>query len=124
MADLIYVELNNVGFKNKDMPKVYFCAHPKDYEIYFEEIKKDILSENNCSVWYDDEQHEDMDVELRLADLAGMNLFVFPVTRRFLNEPNRAIDVEIPYAQEHNIPILPLMQEEGLDDTFIERLGS
>lgn len=124
MDDLRYVELKNIGYKNKDIPKVYFCAHPQDYLTYFEEIKKDIMSGDDCSIWYDDEQHENMNVEMRLLDLSDMNLFVFPVTRRLLCEPNTAIDIEIPFAQKHNIPILPLMQEEGLDELFRERLGN
>ncbi len=124
MDSLRYVELKNIGFKNKDTPKIYFCAHPEDYSIYFDEIKEDITSKNEYSLWYDDEQHKNMDVEMRLDDLAGMNLFVFPVTRRFLCEPNQAIDIEIPFAREHNIPILPLMQEKELEKLFQERLGN
>jgi tetratricopeptide (TPR) repeat protein len=47
-----------------------------------------------------------------------MNLFVMPVTTRLLTTPNRARDVEFPYAIEHHIPVLPLMQETGLEELF------
>lgn len=32
--------------------KVYFCCHPQDFELYFDEIAEDILSKKNCSIWY------------------------------------------------------------------------
>ncbi|MBQ9746828.1 MAG: TIR domain-containing protein [Clostridia bacterium] len=124
MSDLKYRELKNVGYKNKDTPKVYFCAHPRDFAIYFNEIKEDILAGHNCSVWYDDEPSDGIDMEMRFADLAGMNLFVVPVTAKLMTEPNLAMDSEIPFAREHNIPVLPLMQEDSLDELFSKKFGN
>lgn len=124
MSDLKYRELKNVGYKSKDTPKVYFCAHPQDFAVYFDEIKNDVISGHGCSVWYDDEDGENIDTEARLADLAGMNLFVVPVTAKLLTEPCRAMDCEIPFAREHNIPILPLMQEQELDELFTKKFGN
>ena len=52
-----------------------------------------------------------------------MQLFVIPVTSSFLCEPNRARDTDLPYALEHHIPILPLLQEDGLESLFNQTCG-
>ena len=52
---------------------------------------------------------DDKDIEL-----GSNNLFVVPITLRLLTEPCRAMSVEIAYAKEHNIPILPIMFERGI----------
>ena len=35
-------------------PRVCFCCHPDDFDKYFDEISDEILSKQNCSVWYKD----------------------------------------------------------------------
>ncbi len=98
-------------------PHVYFCAHPRDFGL-LNGIAEEILSRQNCAVWYDTEPEAPYDEELFFTDLGQMNLFVMPVTTRLLTTPNRARDVEFPYAMEHHIPVLPLMQERGLEELF------
>ena len=103
--------------------RVYFTCHPDDFEKYFEEIQKEILDRQDCAVFYlePNTQPEDVeDYELRLRE---MQLFVVPVTTKLLTKTNRAMDVEVPFAFEHHIPILPLMQESGLDDVFNKEFG-
>ena len=56
---------------------------------------------------------DDMDIEL-----GSNNLFVVPITLRLLTEPCRAMNVDIAYAKEHNIPILPIMLERGIDEIY------
>ena len=102
-------------------PKVYFCCHPKDFGLYFETISDEILSKQNCSVWYTD--GEIVDFEEHLTDLKEMQLFVMPVTSELLNMPNYALEVEFPFANENHIPVLPLMQENGLEEVFNTKCG-
>ena len=52
-----------------------------------------------------------------------MQLLVVPITRKLLTEYNIAIDTDLPLALKNNIPILPLMQENDLDDLFNSKLG-
>ena len=103
-------------------PRVYFCAHPRDFGL-LNGIAEEILSRQNCAVWYDTEPEAPYDEELFFTDLGQMNLFVMPVTTRLLTTPNRARDVEFPYAMEHHIPVLPLMQERGLEELFNKVCG-
>ena len=103
--------------------RVWFCAHPKDYELFFEPIVKEILEKQNCAIYYDTEPDADWEAESFYADLAQMNLFVMPVTTHLLTSDNRALTVEFAYAQEHHIPVLPLMQEAGLENLFNRKCG-
>ena len=98
-------------------PRVYFCAHPGDFRL-LDEISSELLSHQNCAVWYDTEPEAPFDEELFFTDLKQMNLFVIPVTTRFLTTPSRARDVEFPFAVAQGIPVLPLMQERGLEELF------
>lgn len=93
--------------------RVYFTCHPADFGLYFEKISEEILKLQNCAIWYDKELDE-----AEAVDLSQMQLFVIPVTSRFLYEKNRALDSDFRYALEHHIPILPIMQQSGLVESF------
>lgn len=105
-------------------PKIYFACHPKDFGHCFEEIAADIFETQNCVICYRDVTLEYSKEELREFITDGMQLFVIAVTERLLDEPNQAMDVEFPLALEHHIPILPLLQEEGLDEKYAKRFGT
>lgn len=101
--------------------KVYFSAHPKDHERFFEEISDSILACVNCAVWY--REGQSVDREIHWEDLKQMQLMVIPVSRELLTQPNFSMDEEFPFAIEHHIPVLPLMQERGLETLYRERFG-
>ena len=98
--------------------QVYFTAHPGDYDRYFDLISKELLERQNCAVYYDTEPSSGFDVNELYAVLDQMKLVVIPVTSRFLHEDSRARLKELPYALEKHIPVLPLIEEEGLYDDF------
>ena len=52
-----------------------------------------------------------------------MQLFVMPVTTRLLTTSNRALEQEFFFAIEQHIPVLPLMQEDGLAELFNRKCG-
>lgn len=104
-------------------PKVYFCCHKEDFAPFFETISQEILELQNCAVWYDEEPEAPYEEESLLLDLSQMQLFVIPVTSRFLYQPCRAREVEFAYAFSHHIPVLPLMQESGLENAFNKICG-
>ena len=119
MANLKYKTRGNSNPQGK--PKVYFCCHPEDFNKYFETIYKEILAKQNCAVWYTDEVVAyDDDFFL---DLKQMQLFVMPITTNLLCTENEAIDIEFRFAIENHIPVLPLMQENGLEELFNKKCG-
>jgi len=119
MANLKYKTRGNSNPQGK--PKVYFCCHPEDFNKYFETIYKEVLAKQNCAVWYTDEVVAyDDDFFL---DLKQMQLFVMPITTNLLCTENEAIDIEFRFAIENHIPVLPLMQENGLEELFNKKCG-
>lgn len=102
-------------------PRVYYTGHPNDFSLYFEKITEEILEFQNCAVYYDTGYSDAAVKELteeEQYELSQMQLFVIPVTGRFLFQPNRAREVEFLFAVRNHIPVLPLMQERGLEAEF------
>ena len=99
-------------------PKVYFSCHPADREAYFETLTDEVLAHAACAIWYDTEPEADYDLEELFGILGDMQLMVFGVTQRFLLQPNRAREVELPFALEKHIPVLPILVEPGLEWDF------
>lgn len=110
------------GSTSREKSKVYFCGRDKDFNRFFKSVSDDILRARDCAVWYSYDMVE-RDEEF-LACLKEMQLFVIPVTAELLKEENVVMDVEFPFAMEHHIPVLPIMQEYGLQELFNKRCGS
>ena len=121
MADFRYFTRSNGSFQGK--PRVYFTAHPDDYDIYLEEIREELLRRHNCAVFYLDAKTAPDEVEDYALKLGEMQLFVIPVTEKLLTTPSRAMDVEIPFAFKHHIPVLTLMQDSGLEELYSQKFG-
>lgn len=101
-------------------PKVYFCCHPEDMG-YFDKIAKEILEIQDCAIFYRTDPYEDGLKDFG-ANIRGKQLVVVPVTRTFLEIDSDA-RLEIEYARRNYIPILPLLQEDGLAEVFTEICG-
>lgn len=105
------------------MPRVYLACHPADLTKYRKQICDDIWEHSRCAIYYcEDASAVAVDSDY-YSDLAQMQLIVIPVTSRFLNEKNLARDVDFPYAMQQNIPVLPLMQQPGLEEQFNKACG-
>lgn len=111
------------GCNPQGLPRVYFSCHPQDLDTYFERISQEILEKQNCAIYYDTQLDQPFDREQLLSDLNQMQLFVMPVTARLLRSRSRALEVEFAFAMEEHIPVLPLMQEPGLEQLFDEKCG-
>ena len=116
MAEFKFRTKGNAAPQGK--PRVYFTCHPEDFDRYFEKICEDIFASHEPAIYYTADMSEALDDTNINVDLGRMNLFVVPVTFRLMNEPNRAMSVDIAYAKEHNIPILPFMMESGIDSVY------
>lgn len=119
MAALRYKTNGNSHPQGK--PRVYFCCHPNDFKKCFKLVSDEILAKQDCVIWYKEEPT--IYDENFFADLKQMQLFVMPVTTNLLCTENDALDVEFKFAIENHIPVLPLMQESGLEELFDKRCG-
>jgi hypothetical protein len=106
------------GGDPKGKPRVYFTCHPEDFSQYFEKICKDIFKTHDCAVYYTQDMAETIEAENLAVDLGQMNLFVVPVTVALLTEPSRAMEVDLAYAMEMHIPILPFLMDRGIDELY------
>lgn len=112
------------GSSPQGKPRVFFCCHPDDFERFFEPVVKEIQDiQLNAAIWYYDPKKVIPDCEEFFDHLSEMQLFVIPVTSNFLYKDSQARLKEFPYAIEHNIPVLPLMQEPGLIEDFNQICG-
>lgn len=105
-------------------PRVFFSCHPHDFGASFEQLSRDILRISNCAIFYFDPNSDGELESDDLFNLSQMQLFVMPVTRRLLQEPSRAMDVEFQFAREHHIPVLPIMLENQLEHLFSQKFGN
>ena len=103
---------------SKDKPHVYFTCHPDDFEASFDRVCKDIFATHDCAIYYTEDMNDAIEEENIDSELGQMNLFVVPITFKLLREKNRAMRLDISYAKEKNIPILPLMMERGIDTLY------
>ena len=78
------VRLKGRAYRNK--PKVYFTCHPEDFGRYFDEISEQILKAHDCVIYYAKDMSAPYEDENWQEDLEQMNLFVFPVTLKLLNQ--------------------------------------
>lgn len=102
--------------------RVFFCCHPADYERYFKSISDEILKKQNCAIYYYELKTVVSDEE-RALDLAQMQLFVMPITTKLLTEDSVAMK-DFAFAVKHKIPVLPLMQERGLEKLYSTKIGN
>lgn len=116
MAKLLFATSQEKAVNEK--PRVYFTAHPEDFDTYFEPIREAIFRTHQCTIFYTESMTEPMDASQQEEDLQRMNLFVVPVTRRLLESPNRAMQEDLAYAKREHIPILPIVMEPGLDGLY------
>ena len=106
------------GASPQGKPRVYFTAHPDDFDKYFDKICEDVFKTHDCAIYYTADMSEAFDETNMDVDLGRMNLYLVPVTFRLMSEDNRAMTVDIAYAKENNIPILPFMMESGIDHLY------
>lgn len=119
--DLLHYK-TRAGSSPGGKPRLYFCAHPEDFSLYFEPLSKELLSLWDCAIWYADKsagspwgtaEEEEFTLCLR-----QMQLFVIPVSEAFLREKNDARQREFALAVEHHIPVLPILVNSGLANDF------
>ena len=121
MADFKVLTRGNSSPQGK--PRVFFTAHPEDHDRYFEEISTELLSRQNCAVFFLDSNVRPADVEDYELRLGEMQLFVVPVTSKLLTTPSHAMDVDVPFAFAHNIPVLPLISENVSGELYRAKFG-
>ena len=103
--------------------RVYFTAHPTNQENCLKRYKDYILKRQDCALYYIESELTQEEIADYEADLSGMQIFVIPVTYMLLTTPCRTIDFDLPFAISHHIPLLPIMEESGLEELYQKHFG-
>ena len=120
--NLKYVKKGPALLKNTQ--KVFFCSTKADREKYFDEISSDLFeAQDNISIWYKEEDNVDISEEERKEYLSEMTLLVLPVTSDFLKIENEARR-DLNFAIKENIPVLPFLEQQGLEFLFNDICGN
>ena len=126
MSRLEYRTLTNS--KPRDKQKIFFCCHPDDFDMYFNDICKDIFTVcKDCAVFYEAEPQKPLspsERELLLSQLGDMQLIVVAATEKLLSTKCRARDLELPFARGlvegsggyRNIAVLPIILKDKYPD--------
>ena len=115
-------------------PRFFITAHPDEQSEHLDHIIKLLQDQQDCIVYYFDVEQSGAQIppgeqrhkvsEERIAEVLGdMQLVVAVVTKKFLAEPNPAMDSIIPYALGHGIPVLPLMMEADPAKRYQKKFG-
>ena len=99
-------------------PRVFFTCHPADFERSVEKICAYSCDAQSCAIIYTPDMKYHIPQEDMEVDIVAMNLVVIPFSLKLLLEPNRAMDVDFPFAQNHGITILPIMIESGIESVY------
>ena len=119
-----------IAYKTREMQtpqglsRVWFCAHPSDYDKYLEALCSEILSITGCAVWYDSEPSAPYERVELIEIIESMNLVVVPITHSLIFSKNRAADLELDFAIKAHVPILPILIEPCLEMEFNKKFGS
>ena len=99
------------GVNPQGLQKVCFCGNSGDFDRCFEALRQDLFGavKDRPFVLCRDETPDAPAEEELFLNLGEMKLFAVPVTYRFLTESSRARDVDIPFALENHIPVLPIL---------------
>ena len=119
---LSYRSRDNEYPKNK--PRVYYIAHKFDFETYLPIVTNDLLNACDCVLWFKDGEDHFLDKDEATETLNQIQLLVVIITPNFLLSNECVDSIEIKYAKDNHIPILPIVMEGGLDNLFYEKLGT
>lgn len=118
-----------IGDYDSNKLHVYYCAHPDDYNQYIDEIKKNIFvaKPESAFIYHEDtdfDKYDSEDIEEVRNYILSAHIIVIPITRKFLSEKNFARDEEFAEAVRNNIPLIPIMEENGLEADFNRICGN
>lgn len=114
--------------ENNNLSKVYFSCFSEDFNKYFKTISDEILSIQDCNIYYlenrDYYPNNEEEKEDYFSYLKDINLFVFPITFKYLMEDSLSKNIDFKFAKKNKYPILPILVESGLTDLFNQRFGN
>lgn len=123
MENLHLKHIERDGSETTGRRKILCLFHPEDTKL-FQAVSKDILEQSDCSLYYFDPTKPLPEGDAIRELLGSVSAAVLVVSSRFLFDSCHAREVALPLVQENALPILPILTEAGLEETFNIRVGS
>lgn len=111
--------------KEKNSPygkaKIFFCLYSYADKQFFEETKNIVTENENCVLWYNDEETE---ISEELNSLDEMQLLIIPLSNQILTEKKDILESILAFVSEHKIPVLPLLQSRVKSEAYESVFGN
>lgn len=106
--------------------KVLFSCHEADFEAFFDSMTKKIFQYVDCAIYYSECSIEEVleNQEEYESQISDMSLLVIPVTEKVIEDRNKAIEIDLKYAIDHYIPILPVLEEDVSEKAYQKVFGT
>ncbi len=101
--------------------RVYLYCHPKDFALYYDDVCAELLDQVDCAVY--SAENGKLDLEEMRFELLQMNLIVVAVSAAVLRGDDTIAGL-LRLASENGIPVLPLLQESGLEPFYAGVFGN
>lgn len=114
-------ELNLITRENTSTEEklgILVSMHPADRYRYFDELVQSILSVYDCVIYYSDNPSDNISV-----NMDDIKLVVLAVTEKYITWNNSGFQSEALHAIRKEIPVLPIMLENGIVNLFNTRCG-
>ncbi len=99
--------------------KILFSCHRLDHERFFEILKEDILEVRDCSIYcFENADYYPDNMDDYYAVIDQFDLIVIPVSFNFIIDESRAKNIDFHYALECKKPLLPILVEPDLYESF------
>ncbi len=102
--------------------KVFISGNMQDIQL-IQQVVREVLEVRDCKVYMLPPFEQEINEEEHLVSLKEMNLIIVVLSKRFFEETSLAREVELPFAIENQISILPIMVEEGVEEIFNATFG-
>ncbi len=118
MSYIRYIPENTKDPKNHPR-RLYFSCHPDDIGLLntvFSDIKEFC---EDFVMFYADTSCKPADYD-NTEEISNCQVFVIPITRKLIEEPEGPLTTEFTQAVRENIPILPILMDKSLEKNFNE----
>ena len=123
MKDFVLKHLERIDSNTVQKRRIFCLFHPDD-KAEFEQISRSILKLTDCTVYYCESNISEENADRLSEALADMSCAVLIVSSKFLFSPCPERQIALPQLKASSLPILPILTENGLEESFNELVAN
>ena len=118
------LEFLQEGEYSENKPTVWLSVHPAERFVYTERLVREISSVIDCNIMLCTSHSDRFSPEtLKRLRALDIRLIVVCATKKYILWRASGFSRDVPTAKELDIPILPLLKDEGITNLYNTRLG-